>query len=267
MEITAPNHLLIVYRFDGHGNEIRTWATGGERQKVCPTTDRLARDNSILIPIWSILLFVRKRPSTTSSLVARLTKERKFFQGARTRVKELGNYNQMTEHTYSTSLALTAFAASVVVVHVIGLHRRSQKNSLSKLGSAGVSSDTLASTVASDENDMSVHIKDFTSEYIPGEYMPGCPPDSVVKYYCKDTITDAAFQEVPRAIDPKDQDTPDEWVPRHPDLVRLTGRHPFNCEAPLKQLYAKGFITPTSLHYVRNHGAAPKICWVSEDDQ
>lgn len=25
-------------------------------------------------------------------------------------------------------------------------------------------------------------------------------------------------------IDPKDKGTPDEWVPRHPDLIRLTGR-------------------------------------------
>ena len=55
--------------------------------------------------------------------------------------------------------------------------------------------------------------------------------------------------------------TPDEWVPRHPDLVRLTGRHPFNVEPPLPKLMDHGFITPAALHYVRNHGAAPKIKW------
>ena len=26
------------------------------------------------------------------------------------------------------------------------------------------------------------------------------------------------------AIDPKDKGTPDDWIPRHPDLIRLTGR-------------------------------------------
>eukprot|EP00964_Phaeocystis_antarctica_P118331 scaffold82126_cov47-Phaeocystis_antarctica.AAC.1 len=40
-------------------------------------------------------------------------------------------------------------------------------------------------------------------------------------------------------------------------MVRLTGRHPFNVEAPLPELWKRGFLTPASLHYVRNHGAAP----------
>eukprot|EP01051_Picozoa_sp_SAG22_P003113 SAG22_NODE_147_length_17533_cov_46.384536_12_plen_278_part_00 len=44
---------------------------------------------------------------------------------------------------------------------------------------------------------------------------------------------------------------------QHPDLIRLTGKHPFNCEPPLDTLYNQGFITPTSLHYVRNHGERP----------
>ena len=35
-------------------------------------------------------------------------------------------------------------------------------------------------------------------------------------------------------------------------LCRLTGRHPFNCEPPLPHLMTSGFITPTSLHYVRS---------------
>ena len=56
-------------------------------------------------------------------------------------------------------------------------------------------------------------------------------------------------------IDERDVGTPDEWVPRHPDLVRLTGRHPFNVEPPLPKLMEHGFLTPASLHYVRNHGA------------
>jgi len=51
--------------------------------------------------------------------------------------------------------------------------------------------------------------------------------------------------------------TPDQWVRRHPELVRLTGRHPFNCEPPMPLLKAGGFLTPPTLHYVRNHGAVP----------
>jgi nitrate reductase (NAD(P)H) len=59
--------------------------------------------------------------------------------------------------------------------------------------------------------------------------------------------------------DPRDIDTPDEWIHRHPDLVRLTGKHPFNVEPPLPMLMEHGFITPAALHYVRNHGAVPRI--------
>lgn len=62
-------------------------------------------------------------------------------------------------------------------------------------------------------------------------------------------------------IDDRDKKTPDNWVPRHPDLVRLTGKHPFNCEAPIGQLLDQGFITPVSLHFVRNHGKAPNCTW------
>ncbi|PXF50055.1 Nitrate reductase [NADH] [Gracilariopsis chorda] len=62
-------------------------------------------------------------------------------------------------------------------------------------------------------------------------------------------------------IDPRDKNSPDEWIPRHPDLVRLTGKHPFNCEPPISQLLDQGFFTPISLHYVRNHGKAPNLDW------
>ena len=48
-------------------------------------------------------------------------------------------------------------------------------------------------------------------------------------------------------IDEKDVGTPDEWIPRHPDLIRLTGRHPFNVEPPLPTLMKHGFLTPASL--------------------
>ena len=61
--------------------------------------------------------------------------------------------------------------------------------------------------------------------------------------------------------DHRDVGTPDEWIPRDGKLVRLTGRHPFNVEPPLSVHHKYKFITPTCLHYVRNHGACPNIKW------
>ncbi|KAK6537347.1 hypothetical protein TWF694_011539 [Orbilia ellipsospora] len=65
----------------------------------------------------------------------------------------------------------------------------------------------------------------------------------------------------PSSLDPLpiDKDTPDSWIPRDPRLIRLTGVHPFNVEAPLTDLFESGFITPTELFYVRNHGAVPQV--------
>jgi nitrate reductase (NAD(P)H) len=37
-----------------------------------------------------------------------------------------------------------------------------------------------------------------------------------------------------------DKDTPDRHVPRDPRLIRLTGVHPLNVEAPLTTLYDEG---------------------------
>merc|ERR1719183_2682677 len=63
--------------------------------------------------------------------------------------------------------------------------------------------------------------------------------------------------------DVRDKDNVDNWVPRDPRLNRLTGIHPFNCEAPLSVLREHKFLTPASLHYVRNHGICPKLFWKS----
>lgn len=63
------------------------------------------------------------------------------------------------------------------------------------------------------------------------------------------------------SIDEQDQFTPDNWLPRSSDLIRLTGKHPLNAEAHLSHLYDAGLITPNELHYVRNHGAVPRILW------
>jgi nitrate reductase (NAD(P)H) len=74
-----------------------------------------------------------------------------------------------------------------------------------------------------------------------------------------------------------DAKTPDFHVSRDPRMVRLTGVHPFNVEAPLSTLFdqgmyhplykyvqyktdsTQGFLTPPELFYVRNHGAVPKV--------
>ncbi|THH09687.1 hypothetical protein EW146_g8611 [Bondarzewia mesenterica] len=64
--------------------------------------------------------------------------------------------------------------------------------------------------------------------------------------------------KVPPVVDKQDEGTPDGWLKRDERLIRLTGKHPFNCEAPLKMLFDAGFLTPTSLFYVRNHGAVPR---------
>ncbi|KAL2643155.1 hypothetical protein R1flu_010742 [Riccia fluitans] len=76
--------------------------------------------------------------------------------------------------------------------------------------------------------------------------------------YPEDKMTS---EEINFGVDPRDVGTSDDWIERHPSLVRLTGRHPFNCEAPLSQLMKAGFITPASLHYVRNHGYVPHATW------
>ncbi|KAK8079513.1 nitrate reductase [Apiospora hydei] len=62
---------------------------------------------------------------------------------------------------------------------------------------------------------------------------------------------------------PEDLKTPDRHVPRDSRLIRLTGIHPFNTEAPLSELYNEGFLTSKDLHFVRNHGHVPNV----EDDE
>ncbi|KAF4996407.1 hypothetical protein FGRMN_4516 [Fusarium graminum] len=68
---------------------------------------------------------------------------------------------------------------------------------------------------------------------------------------------------LPKSVLKEDLKTPDSFVERDPRLIRLTGVHPFNVEAPLSDLYDEGFLTSENLHYVRNHGHVPKC----EDDE
>lgn len=64
---------------------------------------------------------------------------------------------------------------------------------------------------------------------------------------------------IPTEILDVDLKTPDSHVPRDPRLIRLTGVHPFNVEAPLTPLFNEGFLTSPELFYVRNHGAVPQV--------
>jgi nitrate reductase (NAD(P)H) len=69
------------------------------------------------------------------------------------------------------------------------------------------------------------------------------------------------YMDLQKYPDYRDVGTPDEWLPRDGRLVRLTGRHPFNVEPPMSELRKTRFLTPSSLHYVRNHGACPRLTW------
>lgn len=61
--------------------------------------------------------------------------------------------------------------------------------------------------------------------------------------------------------DYRDAASPDRWLPRDGRLIRLTGKHPFNVEPPVAVLNQYKFLTPSSMHYVRNHGACPQLQW------
>nr|CAA47918.1 nitrate reductase (NADPH) [Ustilago maydis] len=64
-----------------------------------------------------------------------------------------------------------------------------------------------------------------------------------------------------KAVQPltSDANTPDHWIARDERMIRLTGKHPFNSEAPLSELFSKGFLTPQNLFYVRSQGDTPRV--------
>ncbi|KAF2156975.1 NiaD, nitrate reductase [Myriangium duriaei CBS 260.36] len=94
------------------------------------------------------------------------------------------------------------------------------------------------------------------------ENWPPTPPESIHSEHEK---FDAPNFPLPppskRPIDVLDADkkTPDGWLARDPRLIRLTGVHPFNVEAPLTELFNEGFLTSPGLFYVRNHGPVPQV--------
>lgn len=92
--------------------------------------------------------------------------------------------------------------------------------------------------------------------------LPPTPPETVVDG--EDPKETLAFPlppptKVPAVVLEVDKKTPDAHVPRDPRLIRLTGVHPFNVEAPLSDLFNEGFLTSPELFYVRNHGAVPVV--------
>ncbi|WEW59680.1 nitrate reductase [Emydomyces testavorans] len=91
------------------------------------------------------------------------------------------------------------------------------------------------------------------------EYVSGLEIDS------GNRVSPKANDPVMTTIDEADQYTPDNWIPRHPSLIRLTGKHPLNAEPQLSALFDAGLITPNDLHYVRNHAAVPHILWETHE--
>lgn len=85
--------------------------------------------------------------------------------------------------------------------------------------------------------------------------------DEEEDYSYKDLIQKANSELELSIHDPRDEGTADSWIERNGSMVRLTGKHPFNAEAPLNRLMHHGFITPVPLHYVRNHGYVPQGKW------
>ena len=56
------------------------------------------------------------------------------------------------------------------------------------------------------------------------------------------------------SVDEADQFSPDNWIPRSSNLIRLTGKHPLNGDPKFTPLYDASLVTPNEIHYVRNHG-------------
>lgn len=96
--------------------------------------------------------------------------------------------------------------------------------------------------------------------------LPPTPPETVIGDDSKSTTSTSELDfalppptSIPTQTLDVDKPTPDAHVPRDPRLIRLTGVHPFNVEAPLTDLFNEGFLTSPELFYVRNHGAVPEV--------
>ena len=127
---------------------------------------------------------------------------------------------------------------------------------------------------------ISISVVSMSVEGLPKIMFPPSPPLTDKAESDTSSLNDEEFGGgiplPPESVNPTeilaiDAASPDKHVPRDPRLIRLTGNHPFNCEAPLTELFnagmaqlrtrklTKGFLTPPELHYVRNHGAVPQV--------
>lgn len=97
--------------------------------------------------------------------------------------------------------------------------------------------------------------------YVPSSYLQPVPSFAATAQGAPAEPPATGLAAVAPAPLPEDAPTPDAWVPRDARLLRLTGRHPFNCEPPPAALEACGGITTPGLHFVRNHGAVPRREW------
>lgn len=96
---------------------------------------------------------------------------------------------------------------------------------------------------------------------------PGSRTESLTDFQIGESTVIPEYRPYPLPPEPRanqrvlaeDLRTPDKHVPRDPRLLRLTGVHPFNVEAPLTELWNEGFVTTKDLHYVRNHGPVPLV--------
>jgi len=97
------------------------------------------------------------------------------------------------------------------------------------------------------------------------EELPPSPPETEIDVLDDSLQPDQVdiplppLTTIPEKVLDVDKRTPDAHVPRDPRLIRLTGVHPFNVEAPLSALFNEGFLTSPELFYVRNHGAVPDV--------
>lgn len=96
----------------------------------------------------------------------------------------------------------------------------------------------------------------------PEQYLPPSPPRSDKD----DDEVEECIPLPPPSINPTkvldiDLNTPDAHVPRDPRLIRLTGVHPFNVEAPLSALFDSGMypcliLQPLRFHF---HAMSPSV--------
>lgn len=104
---------------------------------------------------------------------------------------------------------------------------------------------------------------EIKDEHTAQEKLPPSPPATDDNCSTSDEDSLEIPLPPPTSIPTKTLDidlkTPDSHVPRDPRLIRLTGVHPFNVEAPLTALFNEGFLTSPELFYVRNHGAVPQV--------